>query len=226
MNFWLIVPVKPFSEGKSRLANALTAAERTQLNRQLFTHVIKSALATPLLDGIIVVSRDPTVCQSIITPRLQFVHEQGEGLNRALTQGRRAAVARGAETILVLPADLPYLTTADIDVLYQRGQQNGQSEPGIVLVPSTDNGTNALLLKPPTAIEFAFGYNSFANHCRAARLANVPYIVHHSPTLAFDLDSPPDLARIQSERFIATRGTVSTGTTAGGFAVATWDSSG
>lgn len=212
MKLWLLVPVKPFHEGKSRLAGALTPMERTHLNRRLFTHVMQQALATPVLTGIVVVSRDPTVLQSTMLqspvlqgammqpigqlrptiPTLHFEHERGRDLNLALTQGRQAALDRGADAILILPADLPQITTADIETLYHRGQQT----PGVLLVPSTDNGTNALLLQPPMAIDFAFGRNSFTNHRHAALQANVPCAVHHSATLAFDLDSPPDLVHL------------------------------
>lgn len=224
MKLWLIVPVKPFHEGKSRLAGALAPTERTHLNRCLFTHVMQQALATPVLAGIIVVSRDPTVLQSTglqnigvhseglqnrtlqpnipqndappktLLPTLHFEHERGRDLNLALAQGRQAALEHGADAILILPADLPKVTTADIEALYHRGQQAA----GVLLVPSTDNGTNALLLQPPMAIDFAFGRNSFTHHRHAALQANIPCTIHRSPTLAFDLDSPPDLVHLCS----------------------------
>ncbi|MCB0187871.1 MAG: hypothetical protein KDE31_26565, partial [Caldilineaceae bacterium] len=59
MKLWLIVPIKPFGEGKSRLAGVLPTSTRATLNHQLFRHVITQALASPILAGILVVSRDP-----------------------------------------------------------------------------------------------------------------------------------------------------------------------
>jgi 2-phospho-L-lactate guanylyltransferase (CobY/MobA/RfbA family) len=49
-------------------------------------------------------------------------------------------------------------------------------------------------------IEVAFGENSFDNHVYAARQAGVEPVIYHSPTLAFDLDWPEDLARLEVER--------------------------
>ena len=196
MKLWLIVPIKPFGEGKSRLAGVLPTSTRATLSRQLFRHVITQALASPILAGILVVSRDPGVLNGLEAPHLHFVAEQGHDLNQAIHQGRQEAVARGADALLVLPADLPRLRSRDITELYERSL----AATGIVIVPSDDNGTNALLLRPPHAINFAFGHNSFAHHCLAAQMANLPCVIVDSPHLRFDVDLPPDLAQLSSEQ--------------------------
>ena len=67
----------------------------------------------------------------------------------------------------------------------------------MVIAPSHDGGTNALWLQPPQAIPFAYGPNSFERHCHLAEKANIPYTVLDSPTLAFDLDWPDDLERLE-----------------------------
>ncbi len=208
MKLWLIVPVKPFTEGKSRLAPTLPNPERAHLSRQLFQHVMAQATATTMLAGILVVSRDPTVLHGLPTlqgdsqsalsldSRIELVLETGHDLNQAVSQGRQVAVARGADAILILPADLPHLQRDDIDTLYARGQET----EGVIIVPSNDNGTNALLLRPPHAINFAFGRNSFSHHCHAAEAASVPCLVHSAPHLAFDVDLPADLRQLSVER--------------------------
>ncbi|MGZ6256663.1 MAG: 2-phospho-L-lactate guanylyltransferase, partial [Candidatus Limnocylindria bacterium] len=56
-------------------------------------------------------------------------------------------------------------------------------------------GTNALALRPPDAIGFRFGGESHAAHTEAAEAAGVPLVEVHRPGLAFDLDTPADLAR-------------------------------
>ncbi|MCB0065357.1 MAG: 2-phospho-L-lactate guanylyltransferase [Caldilineaceae bacterium] len=195
MKLWLIVPIKPFGEGKSRLAGALPQSARAQLSQQLFHHVVRQAVATSVLTGIIVVSRDPTVLRGFNAPKLHHLYETGYGLNQALTAGRAAALQQNADAILILPADLPYLTTADIEALYQQAQRKA----GVVIVPSTDNGTNALLLRPPTAIDFAYGRDSFSLHCQAAQQAGVPLTVHVAPHLTFDVDNPMDLRHLTPE---------------------------
>lgn len=192
MKLWLLTPIKPFAEGKSRLAGALTHSARAALSRQLFQHVMAQATAATVLSGILVVGRDPNVLQGIHNTKIEFIAEEETGLNHALRQGRWEAIQRGANAVLILPADLPHLTTAEITALYEKGQET----VGMVIAPSDDNGTNALLLRPPAAINFAFGHNSFAHHCLAAQLAGVPYTIYDSPRLSFDVDLPTDLHRL------------------------------
>ena len=58
-------------------------------------------------------------------------------------------------------------------------------------------GTNALLICPPGLISFAFGPDSFAAHCAAARAAGVEPVIYRSATVALDLDTPEDLEEVQ-----------------------------
>jgi 2-phospho-L-lactate guanylyltransferase (CobY/MobA/RfbA family) len=55
-------------------------------------------------------------------------------------------------------------------------------------------------LHPPGLIEVAFGENSFQKHVQAARQAGIKPAIYHTPTLAFDLDWPEDLARLEAGR--------------------------
>jgi 2-phospho-L-lactate guanylyltransferase len=192
MKLWLIVPVKPFSEGKSRLAAVLPPATRAVLSRRLFQHVLREAIASDLFAGILVVSRDLTVLDGLSSAAVALIPESGHELNQAIQQGRQAALQRGADAILVLPADLPRLHRGDLHALCAAST----APHSVVIVPSADNGTNALLLRPPHIINFAFGRNSFAYHCRSAQLAGIPCVIHDSPHLAFDVDWPADLDQL------------------------------
>lgn len=192
MNLWLLLPVKPFSRGKSRLAPMLDDAERAALSQAMFTHVLTTAQRAGDLAGAIVISHDHDVLA--LARRLGAIAliEQAHDLNLALDQARRAAIALGADAILVLPADLPLLNAADLRELYALAA----ADPSVVMAPSHDGGTNALLLHPANLIEFAFGANSFRRHQELARAANVQPTVLDTPGLALDIDRPDDLSRI------------------------------
>jgi len=56
-------------------------------------------------------------------------------------------------------------------------------------------GTNALALRPPGVINFRFGTGSFAAHAAEVERAGVPCVAVNRAGLAFDLDTPEDLAR-------------------------------
>jgi len=65
--------------------------------------------------------------------------------------------------------------------------------PALVIAPCRHGtGTNALLLRPPDLIPFAFGPDSFAAHCAAACAAGVEPIIYRADNIAFDLDTPED----------------------------------
>ena len=67
---------------------------------------------------------------------------------------------------------------------------------GVAIAPDrAGTGTNGLALRPPDAIAFRFRGSSFAAHRAAAEAAEVPMVEVHRPGLAFDLDTPEDLAR-------------------------------
>ena len=63
MSLWTILPVKPFGEGKSRLAGHLSPDRRRTLNRDLLAHTLDAVRLAHVkgehVEGeIVVVSRD------------------------------------------------------------------------------------------------------------------------------------------------------------------------
>lgn len=192
---WLVVPVKPFGDGKSRLAQALDRTQRDALSRRWLTRVLTTAQAWGGFAGMAVISHDPAVWALTEALGARPVQETGEGLNPALEQARAAVMAAGAEAILVLPSDLPLLTVGDLAELGDLALEGA----GVVIAPSHDGGTNALLLRPPNAIPYGFGAASFARHLAFAQAAGLPYRVYHSRTLALDVDYPEDLAAVGAD---------------------------
>ena len=55
---WAVVPVKPFSEGKSRLAGYVSPQKRHALNRELLTRTLAAINMAQIDAQIVVVSRD------------------------------------------------------------------------------------------------------------------------------------------------------------------------
>lgn len=186
---WLIVPVKPFGEGKSRLAPSLSTEERALLSRRLLERLLAAALQAGVFAGIAVISRDPAVRALASHSGVVALAERGHDLNSALDEARTYACRQEAQAIAVLPADLPAVTADDLRLLVAQA-----GAPGVVIVPSETGGTNALLLQPPDALCFAFGPQSFDRHVRIARERGVALTVWQSQALAFDVDLPADLA--------------------------------
>ena len=119
--------------------------------------------------------------------------QQSRGLNPALEEGRRRALDLGASTLLVFPADLPLLDAEDVRAVLEAAE--GHS---VVISPDgAHSGTNALLMRPPDALPFAFGPDSFEAHLQAARGRGLDVKVCERSHLAFDLDTAGDLARFK-----------------------------
>jgi 2-phospho-L-lactate guanylyltransferase (CobY/MobA/RfbA family) len=65
--------------------------------------------------------------------------------------------------------------------------------PAVVLAPSSDGGTAALLRRPPDAIPSRFGRESAARHRAAAADAGVAFAELALDSLAIDLDRADDV---------------------------------
>jgi 2-phospho-L-lactate guanylyltransferase len=182
-----LIPAKPYTEAKSRLSPVLSEAQRADLSRRLLRRTVRLALA--VVDQVVVVSRDRDLLRQATALGAGGLLEESPGLNPALNQAARFAQARGAQGLLVLPADLPRLTRRNLQTILSLAT----ACPAVVIAPCRHGtGTNALLLRPPGLIPFSFGPDSLSAHCAAARAAGVEPIIYRDERVAFDLDTPED----------------------------------
>ena len=189
-SLWVVIPVKPFGQAKSRLAPLLSPAGRALLSHAFLRHTLEAARAAPSVARILVVSRDAEALRLAEEWGALALREEGRSLNRALTQATRWAARRGAGALLILPIDLPLLEPADIEALWALALD----EPAVVIAPARrEEGTNALLVRPPGLLTYRFGPRSFGAHCGQARAEGIPFFVVRSPHLAWDVDRPEDL---------------------------------
>lgn len=194
MSLFAVVPVKNLHHTKSRLMSVLNPAGRAGLTLYMMGRVI-FALKEAQVEAVCVVSPDRLVLQKAQEKGASILLQRGEGLNPALEEGRRWAVERGASELLVLPADLPLLIAEDVRSVIDCEK----GEPAVAISPDASHtGTNALLLRPPDAIPFAYGPDSFEIHQRAARERNVEISVVEQTHLSFDLDTREDFAHFRA----------------------------
>lgn len=192
-----IVPVAPLEAAKSRLGGALDAEERMDLAERLLARTVTTALDVPRLADVLVVSPDRDVLERAAALGARTLRQRTRGLNAGLREARDDVMAGGAEALVVLPIDLPFVTAAALNAALE---PIGDTDRGAVvaLVPDRHgNGTNVLVLQPPTAIEFCFGPGSRRAHGAAALAAGATYVELDGP-LTFDLDTPADLVLVDS----------------------------
>ena len=195
-----IIPAGTLEGAKTRLGGTLDAEERQDLAERLLTRTVLVALAADGIDDVLVVSPDREVLRHAATLGARTLRQRSVGLNAGLDEGRLDVVAGGAEAILVLPIDLPFVTTEAVAaVLWPLGAVGavGAVADVVLVADRHGNGTNALVLRPPHAIAFAFGPGSRHAHRAAAEAVGARYVEVEGP-LAFDLDTPDDLVIIGS----------------------------
>jgi len=186
----IIVPHRGLAAAKTRLAPVLDDVEREALAKRLLEQVL--AVSHAACGDVVVISPSDALAPLVAAAGARLAHQRGMGLNAGLEQARREALTDGVDTLIVLHGDLPNLSTDDIEALLAAVPQ----PTGVAIAPDRAlGGTNGLALRPPEAIAFRFGVGSLAAHHAAAEAAGMPMVEVHRPGLAFDLDTPADLAR-------------------------------
>jgi 2-phospho-L-lactate guanylyltransferase CofC len=190
-----IVPVAAIEGAKTRLGESLDAEERRDLVERLLARTLGAVLAVGRLADVLVVSPDLEVLGLAAQAGARTLRQRTSGLNAGVSEARDDVIAGGAEALLVLPIDLPFVTPEAIDDLLAALADDPSA---VVLAPDRHGtGTNALALRPPDVIDFAFGIGSRTAHRAAAHRAGAAYREVEGP-LAVDLDTPDDLVYVES----------------------------
>lgn len=194
MSLWALVPVKPFALSKSRLAPVLSAEERVGLSRAFLEHTLSVLREVSAVSETLVISRDPAALAVARAHGAQTVLEtEPSDLNAALMHATDIARQGGARALLILPMDLPCLADDEIRQLI-----DDAADLSLTIAPDRrETGTNALFIRPPGLINYAFGADSFHQHCALAQRAGVSPRIVRLPGLALDVDVPDDLKLVE-----------------------------
>jgi 2-phospho-L-lactate guanylyltransferase len=186
----IIVPHRGLAAAKTRLAPVLDDDEREALAGRLLEQVLR--VAHEACGDVVVITPSEALAPLVSAAGARLVVQRGLGLNAGLEQARDEAIAEGVTALVVLHGDLPNLGADDVASLLEALPEGR----GVAIaLDKAGSGTNGLALRPPDAIAFKFGIGSFAAHLAEAAGAGVAVSEVHRPGLAFDLDTPADLAR-------------------------------
>lgn len=179
-----VVPLRSPGDGKTRLAPALGPDARAALAGAMLADVV-GALREAAVD-VVVAAGGPAAATAAAALGAPVVMD-GPGvasLDAAVDHARRRL--EPAAALLVVQADLPLLTADDVRALVA-----GQDP--VVVAPTDDGGTSALLRRPPSVMATAFGPDSGRAHRDLARAAGLRARVVRRPGLAHDVDVLSDL---------------------------------
>ena len=191
-NVIAIIPMKPLSEGKSRLSQDLTADQRADLVLGLLRRVILAIRAAGM-DTIWVVGGDERVNELTRLQGVDRMEELGTDLNDTLKKAFALAFEHGKSALFVA-GDLPFLKPADIHSMMQASRRQGN----VTLAPARrDGGTNSILVPWGVPLEPELGSASFMKHLTQAAQLETSVAINSSQGLGFDLDVVDDLETFQ-----------------------------
>ena len=187
-----IVPVRGLPAGKRRLAALLSIEQRNGLVRAMLDDVVGALAGAESIEQIVIASRDVAAREESERLGVGFLDQTSLrlGYNRAVSFAQEAYADVAA--LLIVPADVPLITPDAVDLVVATAPVG----PAVVVAPSYNGGTNALLLRPPQVIAPQFGPSSARAHAQAAAAAGeagVPFREAQIDVCAFDLDTPSDL---------------------------------
>ena len=185
-----LIPLKPPTEAKARLAGLLSPDERADLSRVTFLTVADALLGAGM--AVAVLTPNAVAAADLTVGECTVIEEQPSirGLNAQLQLALNGATFAEADSVLILHADLPLATPNAVRLLVGAARKDiGR----VTIVKSADGGTNAMILPLPRPFALHYGSGSFALHEVAARAAGLGVYVHRSPRLALDLDTAADV---------------------------------
>lgn len=188
---WAVVPVKDLADVKQRLSPVLAVPERQQLFRAMLEDVLAALSGATGLDGVALITRDTGAQELARRYGARIIAEPANrGHTAAVTTAAELLHAEGARAMLQLPGDVPTVTADEISqVVAAHG-----AAPAMTIVPSRDRqGSNCVVLSPPTAMPLRFGNDSFYPHLDAARRHGLEPKVLSFPGIGLDVDTPDDL---------------------------------
>ena len=197
MDACALIPIKRRSLCKTRLAAVLPARARLELVRSMLATVLSAAAAAQTVRQVIIISPE----RDCVPADVPVLADTGESLNRALTQAQDMLRDFACPALVVLPADLPRITAAEIDTLVRAGRSSG-----FALAPDVaGTGTNALCLAAAQPFRFQFGPDSRRLHLQEARRLGLNPQVISLAGLRFDVDTPADLELLDQDPWHARR---------------------
>jgi 2-phospho-L-lactate guanylyltransferase len=191
----ILVPVKNLDTAKQRLAAVLDQRSRTELAQAMLHDVLSTVKEWPRCPAVAIVTGDPFAVEVARKYNFEIIPDsENPGETEAIEMATRICVEQGAESTLVIPADIPLIQAWELGEIITHAPEEGS-----VLVPAADGrGTNAAFRRPANLFPLRFGDDSFKPHHAAAQATGKPCVVLELPGIAVDVDNPSDLQRLIS----------------------------
>jgi 2-phospho-L-lactate guanylyltransferase len=191
----ILVPIKNTFAAKQRLAAVLDQPSRTALAQAMLHDVLTALYGWKNRPGVAVVTSDSYAVKLAMEYSFEVIPDPNNpGETGAIEMATRVCVERGADSTLVIPADIPLIEAWELEEILKHAPAEGS-----VLVPAADGrGTNAAFRRPADLFPLRFGNDSFKPHHAAAQATGKPCVVLNFAGIAVDVDNPEDLQQLIS----------------------------
>lgn len=151
--------MKDTRQAKTRLGG--TQAERRQFAIVMMRDTLCAVVSTSAVDGVVVVAQERRDRGSLLLPGIRVMVQTGSGLNDAIRAGMDVVrSAEGNRDIAVLPGDLPYLRSSELE----SALQHASAHPLSVVGDRRGTGTTLLTAASGAIVEPAYGPQSLRRH--------------------------------------------------------------
>ena len=192
MTIEAVVALKTLSQSKRRLSAVLNDEQRSDLVEAMAQDVLSCLMRHPEIEAVHVVCGEGWT-RDVFPEGPLVVWQEAESHDHGLIAAYEMVAARtGAERLLFIHADLPFLGQEDISAVIAASLDHHA-----VFSPDfTETGTNAVLRWRHQSLPLCFGKDSFARHQQAAKAAETRWRVVRASGVARDVDEPEDLDRL------------------------------
>lgn len=190
----ILIAVGPLNQGKSRLGPELSRESRRRLILAMLEDMLL-AITQHDHGTVFVVTPDPEVDLVAISYGAHIIRDRGLGTNAAILEAFTDERIANAMAVLIIQGDLPQITSEQVLMCLN---ELSEGERTVVLVTGDDGGTSVLGIKPPTAIEIAFGSKSGRKHREHALQAGMTIRELSIAALASDVDTVDDLESVRA----------------------------
>ncbi|MGA2423641.1 MAG: 2-phospho-L-lactate guanylyltransferase [Terriglobales bacterium] len=188
----ILVPIKILADAKQRLSSILAPEERFALAQAMCEDVLQALAHWQSRPAVAVVTRDSYARDLAARFNFEIVVDDNSGETSAIEMATAVCRERGAESTLVIPADVPLIESSELQRIVDSAPPRGA-----VLVPdAAGRGTNAAWRSPSDLFPLRFGNDSFLPHLAAAKATGLPCIVLKLAGIARDVDRPEDLREL------------------------------
>ena len=184
-----IIPIKSFSRAKTRLK---LSSENTQMFCQIMLEeVLDTVSKSNNIEKIILVSKEEEVFE--IGKKfdcIEIFDDEESSVNHAVSLADSWISNNDFAQSVVFPQDIPFMTTHDIDSLFDFCK----FDKSVILVPSRHfDGTNALLRTPTNIMQTRYDEGSYKFQFDAAKQHTNNYSLALIQRIMLDIDSHEDV---------------------------------